>query len=68
MVVSEQLKITGLLCSRFSATVQKGRRFFALEGKDMELPDGKGEKRKTASKRQQAASPAAPALDGGSPV
>ncbi len=68
MVVFEQLKITGLLCSRFSATVQKGRRFFALAGKDMELPNGKGGKRKPASKRQQAASPAAPALDGGSPV
>jgi hypothetical protein len=68
MVVFEQLKITGLLCSRFSATVQKGRRFFTLAGKDMELPNGKGGQRKTASKRQQAASPAAPALDGGSPV
>jgi hypothetical protein len=68
MVVFEQLKITGLLCSRFSATVQKGRRFFALAGKDMELPNGKGGKRKTAPKRQQAASPVAPALDGGSPV
>jgi hypothetical protein len=68
MVVFEQLKITGLLCSRFSATVQKGRRFFALAGKDMELPNGKGGKRKPASKRQQAASPAAPDPDGGSPV
>jgi hypothetical protein len=68
MVVFELLKITGLLCSRYSATVQKGRRFFALAGKDMELPNGKGGKRKTASKRQQAASPAAPALVGGSPV
>jgi hypothetical protein len=68
MVVFEQLKMTGLLCSRFSATVQKGRRFFPLAGKDMELPNGKGGKRKTASKRQRAASPAAPALEGGSPV
>jgi hypothetical protein len=68
MVVFEQLKITGLLCSRFSATVQKGRRFFTLAGKDMELPNGKGGRKKPASKRQQAACPAAPALDGGSPV
>ena len=68
MVVFEQLKITGLLCSRFSATVQKGRRFFALAGKDVELPNGKDVKRKAASKRQQAASPVASAPDGGSPV
>ena len=34
----------------------------------MELPNGKGGKKKTASKRQRAASPAAPTLDGGSPV
>jgi hypothetical protein len=60
--------MAGLLCSRYSATVQKGRRFFTLAGKDMELPNGKGGKKKAASKRQRAASPAAPALDGGSPV
>ena len=40
MIVFEQLKMAGLLCSRYSATVQKGRRFFALAGKDMELPNG----------------------------
>jgi hypothetical protein len=68
MVVFEQLKIAGLFCSRYSATVQKGRRFFTLAGKDMELPNGKGGKKKAASKRQQVASPAAPAPDGGSPV
>jgi hypothetical protein len=51
-----------------SATVQKGRRFFILAGKDMELPNGKGGRKKAASKRQQAASPAAPAPEGGSPV
>ncbi len=34
----------------------------------MELPNGKGGKKKPASKRQWAASPAAPAPDGGSPV
>jgi hypothetical protein len=68
MVVFEQLKMAGLLCSRYSATVQKGRRFFTLAGKDMELRNGKGGKKKTASKRQQAVSPAAPAPDGGSPV
>jgi hypothetical protein len=68
MVVFEQLKMACLLCSRYSATVQKGRRFFTLAGKDMELPNGKGGKRKAASKRQQAASPAAPAPEGGSPV
>jgi hypothetical protein len=68
MMVFEQLKMTGLLCSRYSATVQKGRRFFALAGKDMELPNGKGGKKKAASKRQQTASPAAPAPEGGSPV
>ncbi len=39
-----------------------------MAGKDMELPNGKGSKKKAASKRQQAASPAAPAPDGGSPV
>jgi hypothetical protein len=53
MMVFEQLKMTGLLCSRYSATVQKGRRFFTLAGKDMELPNGKGGKKKAASKRQQ---------------
>jgi hypothetical protein len=68
MMVFEQLKMTGLLCSRYSATVQKGRRFFALAGKDMELPNGRGGKKKTASKRQQAVSPVAPAPEGGSPV
>ncbi len=65
MAVFEQLKMTGLLCSRFSATVKKGRRFFALAGEDAELPNGKGGKMKMASQRQQAASPAASALDGG---
>jgi hypothetical protein len=68
MVVFKQLKITGLLCSRFSATVQKGRRFFTLAGKDMELPNGKGGKKRATSKRQQAANPAVTAADGGSPV
>ncbi len=34
----------------------------------MELPNGKGGKKKAASKRQRAASPAAPAPEGGSPV
>jgi hypothetical protein len=42
--------VTGLLCSRFSATVKKGRRFFALAGKDVELPNGKGGKKNAASK------------------
>jgi hypothetical protein len=65
MVVFEQLKVTGLLCSRFSSTVKKGRRFFALAGKDVELPNGKDVKRKPASKRQRAASPVAPAQEGG---
>jgi hypothetical protein len=60
--------MAGLLCSRYSATVQKGRRFFTLAGKDMELPNGKGGKKKAASKRQRTASPAAPAPEGGSPV
>jgi hypothetical protein len=60
--------MAGLLCSRYSATVQKGRRFFTLAGKDMELPNGTGGKKKAAPKRQQAASPAAPAPEGGSPV
>ena len=68
MVILEQLKMAGLLCSRYSATVQKGRSFFTLAGKDMELPNGKGGKKKAASKRQRAASPAAPAPDGGSPL
>ncbi len=68
MAVFEQLKVTGLLCSRFSATVKKGRRFFALAGKDVELPNGKGGKKRVASKRQQAASPVVSAPDGGSPV
>ncbi len=56
------------MCSRFSATVKKGRRFFALAGKDVELPNGKGGKKKVASKRQQLASPATSAPDGGSHV
>jgi hypothetical protein len=68
MAVFEQLKVTGLLCSRFSTTVKKGRRFFALAGKVVELPNGKDGRRKAVSKRQQAASPAASAPDGGSPV
>jgi len=68
MIVFEQLKMAGLLCSRYSATVQKGRRFFTLAGKDTELLNGKGGKKKVASKRQRAASPAAPAPEGGSPV
>ncbi len=68
MIIFEQLKMAGLLCSRYSATVQKGRRFFALAGKDMELPNGKGGKKKVASKRQRAASPAAPTPEGGSPA
>ncbi len=34
----------------------------------MELPNGKGGKKRAASKRQQVASPAAPAPDGGSPA
>jgi len=42
MVVFEQLKMAGLLCSRYSATVQKGRRFFTLAGKDMELAQREG--------------------------
>ncbi len=69
MAVFEQLKVTGLLCSRFSATVKKGRRFFPLAGEDAELPNGKGSKKKVASQQQQrAASPAASAPDGGSRV
>jgi hypothetical protein len=68
MMVFEQLKMTGLLCSRYSATVQKGRRFFALAGKDMELPNGKGGKKKAASRQQLTVSPAAPAPEGGSLV
>ncbi len=65
----KQLKLTGLLCSRFSATVRKGRRFFTLAGEDAELPNGRGGKRKEASRQQQRpASPAVPALDGGSRV
>jgi hypothetical protein len=68
MAVFEQLKITGLLCSRFSDTVKKGRRFFALAGEDAELPNGKGGKKKVASQQQQAASPATSAPDGGSRV
>jgi hypothetical protein len=68
MMVFEQLKMSGLLCSRYSATVQKGRRFFTLAGKDMELPNGKGGKKKAASRQQLTVSPAAPAPEGGSPV
>jgi len=65
MMVFEQLKMTGLLCSRYSATVQKGRRFFALAGKDMELPNGKGGKKKAASRRQLTVSPRHPPRRGG---
>jgi hypothetical protein len=46
MAVFEQLKVTGLLCSRFSATVKKGRRFFPLAGEEAELPNGKGNKKR----------------------
>ncbi len=69
MAVFEQLKVTGLLCSLFSATVKKGRTFFALAGEDAELPNSKGSKKKAASQQQQrAASPAVSAPDGGSRV
>jgi hypothetical protein len=68
MMAFEHLKMSGLLCSRYSATVQKGRRFFTLAGKDMELPNGKGGKKKAASRRQLTVSPVAPAPEGGSPV
>ncbi len=68
MAVFEQLKMTGLLCSRFSATVKNGRRCFALAGEYAELPNGKGGKKKVASQQQQAASPATSAPDGGSRV
>jgi hypothetical protein len=66
----KQLKFTGLLCSRFSPTVRKGRRFFTLAGEDAELPNGRGDKRREASRRRQQrpASPAASASDGGSRV
>jgi hypothetical protein len=49
----EQLKLTGLLCSRFSATVRKGRRFFTLAGDGAELLNGRGGKKKEASQQQQ---------------
>ncbi len=69
MAAFEQLKVTGLLCSRFSATVRKGRRFFTLAGEDAELPSGKGSKKKEASRqRQRPASPSVSAPDGGSRV
>jgi hypothetical protein len=69
MAVFEQLKMTSLLCSRFSATVRKGRRFFTLAGEDVELPNGKGSKKKAASRQQQrTVSPAVSAPDGGSRV
>jgi hypothetical protein len=58
----EQLKLSGLLCSRFSATARKGRRFFTLAGEDAELPNGKGSKKKEASRQQQR--PASPAVPG----
>ncbi len=67
MAVFEQLKMTGLLCSRFRVTVKKGRRFFTLAGEDAELPNGKGSKKKAGSQQQQrTVSPAVSAPDGGS--
>jgi hypothetical protein len=65
MAVFEQLKMTGLLCSRFSSTVKKGRRFFALAGEEAELPNGKGSKKVVSQQQQWAASPAASTPDGG---
>jgi hypothetical protein len=65
----DQLRLTGLLCSRFSTSVRKGRRFFALAGDDEELPNGREDRRRDASRRQRQqlpASPAVPAPDGGS--
>jgi hypothetical protein len=47
---------------------QKGEKILHPGRKDVELPNGKDVRKKAASKRQQAASPAAPALEGGSPV
>jgi hypothetical protein len=64
----EQLKLTGLLCSRFSTSVRKGRRFFTLAGEDAELPNGRGDKKRDASRRRQQrpTSPEVSAPDGGS--
>ncbi len=65
----EQLRLTGLLCSRFSTSVRKGRRFFTLAGEDEELPNGREDRRRDASRRrrqQLPASPAVSALNGGS--
>jgi hypothetical protein len=63
----EQLKLTGLLCSRFSTSVRKGRRFFTLAGEDAELPNGREDKKRDASwrRQQRPASPAVPARMGG---
>jgi hypothetical protein len=55
-----KLKLTGLLCSRFSATVRKGRRFFTLAGEGAELPNGKGGKKKEASESVTSPLAAAP--------
>ncbi len=46
----KQLRLTGLLCSRFSTSVRKGRRFFTLAGEDEELPNGREDKRREASR------------------
>jgi hypothetical protein len=43
MATFQQLKVTGLLCSRFSASVQRGRRFFTLVGESEKLPNGREE-------------------------
>ncbi len=65
----EQLRLTGLLCSRFSTSVRKGRRFFTLAGEDTELQNGQEDKRRDASRQRRQQQPASPAVsvpDGGS--
>ncbi len=48
----EQLRLTGLLCSRFRTSVRKGRRIFNMAGEDAELPNGWEDKRRDASRRR----------------
>ncbi len=67
----ERLRLNGLLCRRFSASVKKGRRFFTLAGDSEELPNGREETEKGEPKgqlQQLPASLAAPDPDGGSQV
>jgi hypothetical protein len=71
LAIFEQLKVGGLLCSRHSASVQGGRRFFALAKEGEKFPNGleeAGEDRQGGQLQQPPTSLAVLDPDGGSQV